>query len=363
MSLGKRLTSIFHSVFGRQRADISHPCQNRQLKIQRCKLSRKQIEQKIELNHGALGLDLSFSDVIRSDLSNMNLRGARLAECNFYLSNFTGSILANCDLRNTHFHDAILDDVDFYLADLENAHLIGASLKYANLNRTNLTNTRLPDRIQEALGGKLLQEDERKYEEYFSKIAEFVPEDSINHRRVLRFAEAANIYRTLKNNLMSAGRYDEASWAYIRERQLRRKALAPWRVIKMYNVLLSSNSSPVGSIWVYVPRAFLIWIGDWLAELSCGYGEKPFRTLLWSGLTILFFTTLYQWVGGIDCQCGKMNFLDYANYSLGSFSTIGFSQFEATTPIAQTLTSVEALIGIAMLALLMFALGNRIGRS
>ncbi len=39
-----------------------------------------------------------------------------------------------------------------------------------------------------------------------------------------------------------------------------------------------------------------------------------------------------------------------------------FSRFETTGVIAETLASIEALLGISILALLMFALGNRISR-
>ncbi len=58
-----------------------------------------------------------------------------------------------------------------------------------------------------------------------------------------------------------------------------------------------------------------------------------------------------------------MSWIDYINYSFGAFTTIGFSNFQTTTALAQTLTSIEALLGISILALLMFTLGNRISRS
>jgi hypothetical protein len=67
--------------------------------------------------------------------------------------------------------------------------------------------------------------------------------------------------------------------------------------------------------------------------------------------------------GGIVSEAGPMTWLDYFNYSFGAFTTMGFNQFHATTPLAQTLTSIEALLGISILALLMFTLGNRLSRA
>ena len=253
----------------------------------RRRLLREDIEKMIETNGGSQGLDLTKCDLSRLDLRGIHLRGARLAESHFYLTDLRGSVFANCDLRQSSLHDAKLDYVDFYLANLENAHLLGASLIKANLNRANLLNARLPDRIREAIGDRLLQENEAEYERYLTEISRFVDEGSIAHRRALRFIEAANVYAALKNNLMSNGRYDEASWAYIRERQMRRKAFAPWRAMMMYNALESSSSAWIGSAFAFWVKALIKWISDCLAEMSCGYGERPLRTLGWSVTVIL----------------------------------------------------------------------------
>ena len=111
-------------------------------------------------------------------------------------------------------------------------------------------------------------------------------------------------------------------------------------------------------------RHLFAYVGDWLAELTCGYGERPFRTLGWALATIFVFPFFYWLSGGILSTTGAaLTWLDYLNYSFGAFTTIGFSNFAAVTPLAQTLTSIEALLGISLLALLMFALGNRINRS
>lgn len=49
------------------------------------------------------------------------------------------------------------------------------------------------------------------------------------------------------------------------------------------------------------------------------------------------------------------------NYSIAAFATMIYSSLEPKTPVTQTLSSIEAILGIIMLALLMFVIGNRIG--
>ena len=103
---------------------------------------------------------------------------------------------------------------------------------------------------------------------------------------------------------------------------------------------------------------------DWVVELTCGYGEKPLRTLWWVLAVLLVFPVFYQLSGGIVSADGTpLTWLDYLNYSFGAFTTIGFARFVTANWVAETLTSLEALLGISVLALLMFALGNRISRS
>lgn len=354
------LTKLLHWILGKLEKpsySADEPYQKRR------RLTRDDIEKLIELNGGAAGLDLTDCDLSQLDLRNMYLRGARLANSHFYLTDLSGSTLGNCDLRNAHFHDAKLDNIGLYLANLENAHLVGASLHKANLNRANITNARLPDNIRKAIGDRLIQEDENEYNEYLNRLTGRIDESSIVHRRAFRFVEAANIYSSLKNNLMNSGRYREASWAYIRERQLRKKSLSPRNSLIVYRALEPSDKAWAGSSVKYFLKSFFKWIGDWLAELSCGYGERPLLTLIWAAAIIVLFSFVFQWSGGIASSSGQMTFLHYINYSLGAFTTMGYGQYEAVTLIAQTLTSIEALLGISVLALLMYALGNRISRS
>ncbi|GAB4546123.1 MAG: hypothetical protein Kow0063_40400 [Anaerolineae bacterium] len=178
-----------------------------------------------------------------------------------------------------------------------------------------------------------------------------------------RYQEASEIYMNLKNSFLSHGRYREASWAYIKERQMRRATYAPWRAQLYFSEEFAQSRRVWSWRWWLHFKCTLKWLLDWAADLSCGYGEKPLRTILWAGIFLLVFPFLFRWSKGIISEAGPMSWLDYFNYSFGALTTFGFDQFRAVTPLAQTLTSIEALLGISVLALLMFTLGNRISRS
>ncbi|MBI3243231.1 MAG: pentapeptide repeat-containing protein [Chloroflexi bacterium] len=355
-------------------------------------LTRDDVIKMIQQNGGSEGLDLSKCDLSGADLRNLSLRGVIFGRCDFvttgYGANLVGATFTDSDLTRANLTHTNLQDAGFWEANLyeaslfaaqaQNAHfgradlrradlygcqLGGANLWYARLEEANLATARLADALVTGvqLGDFLLQEKQKDYEEYFERwYARDLPAKYRERHLKLRYHEATEIYMNLKNAYLSHGRYKEASRAYINERLSRRATCAPWRAKAYYST--EWNSSILRKLWFY-PKYFVTWILDWLADLLCGYGEKPLRTVLWAGVILLAFPLLFALSGGVVSRSGQMTWLDYLNYSLGTFTTIGFSQFEAQTPLAQVLTSIEALLGISTLALLMFTLGNRISRS
>ena len=117
-------------------------------------------------------------------------------------------------------------------------------------------------------------------------------------------------------------------------------------------------------------KYFFKWLLDWATELFCGYGERPLRTIGVAVLVLTVFSFVYWATAGVGWHnpaLGKYiastNFLDYVIYSAGAFATVGYEGLKAINAAARIWTAIEALLGIAILALLMFTLGNRISRS
>jgi len=326
--------------------------------------------------------DLSEANLFQADLSSANLRGARLQGAVLHDAKLVGSILVRAKAQRADFSCAMLQGAYLQRANLQEANLRGAQLQGANffganlngaiLWDANLENAELAEAVltnvnlfgarlsnvymtREQLGGKIIQDDVSY-------------EDPVRIRTppsLGRYKQGQIVYRTLKNNFYGMGLYEDGSWAYVRERQRRRATYNPKRARQYYGEEFPEQSSLLSwRLWWFYLKYTWKWLLDWAAELSCGYGEKPLRTLAWALVVILLFPFCYWLSGGIvSADDTPLTWLDYLNYSFGAFTTIGFARFITANWVAETLTSLEALLGISVLALLMFALGNRISRS
>jgi uncharacterized protein YjbI with pentapeptide repeats len=299
----------------------------------------------------------------RADLTNANFGRANLKGAHFYKAKLVEATLWTANAEQADFRDADLSKADLFSTILRSASLIGAHLEKANLHKADLRDTAF---TIESIGARIIQEDINEFREYYNRwyISPTVRNRHMTEQEGFRFKDAKEIYLALKNAFLSAGRYDDASKAYFKERQLEKITLAPWRAVDYYGAS-KHRGFKIGSIswWGFRLHYTLKWVANWVAELSCGYGEKPLRSLLWAFFSIVLFSLTYYLSGGIAITGENMTWLDYFIYSLGAFSTIGFDKFQASTPLSQILTSLEALSGISLLAILMFTLGNRISRS
>jgi uncharacterized protein YjbI with pentapeptide repeats len=347
------------------------------------KLSQEDVESAILNNDVSDGIDFSHKDLSDLDLSNRNLKkakfkGSKLCRVKFQNSDLSDSIITEANCADANFSEAKLSRADltnsyfrnttFFRASLYRAKLCGAVFPQANLKMTSIYRAVLKDAElrKENFGNKILQDSKSEFDNYLKKYLSHYnndPEGVKRHHRG-RIHEVVESYRSLKKLFLDSGRYADASWAYIRERQARRRSHFFTNAKYYYNMEVESLSKPnfIGHSIFYINH-FLRWLLDWIAELSCGYGEKPLRTLFWAIIIIPIFALMFYLSNGIISNSGSMTWIDYFNYSAASFSTIGFNQYTATISFSQTLTSIEALFGIALVALLMYALGNKISRS
>ena len=330
-------------------------------------------------------LNLSYTRLSQADLSNLDLTGTNFAHSRLRGTNLSDCLLKDADfshaycpeinfersnLSRSNFSNAYLRDANLFHTNLYRANMDGADLHDANLENTNLYRTSFNQAKRlyaKALGSNIIQDSPIAHYDFFYWLLHKHPHrhghiiEQLERYKRSRLRRGEDVYRNLKTLFLNNGRYADASWAYIRERQTRRKMHAP-----IYARHYFPQSYPATGrlrylrrLWFY-GKHLVLWLLDWLAELSCGYGERPLNTIFLAFASLVLFPILYRIVGGIE---GATTWLDYFNYSLATFTTIGFSQFTATTPLSQTITSLEALLGIALLALLMFVLGNRISKA
>jgi hypothetical protein len=92
-------------------------------------------------------------------------------------------------------------------------------------------------------------------------------------------------------------------------------------------------------------------------DLLWGYGEKPFRPIILSIITILLFSVIYYFSGH---EILNKSLLDSIYYSTVTFTTLGYGDI---TPLNHTLlkiyASIEAFIGIILMGFLVAGLANR----
>lgn len=243
------------------------------------------------------------------------------------------------DLQGANLKHANLQDVD--LTDTQSAEAI--RLFRARLERTNLTREQLGD----ALG-------EDKSKDYY---------------------QAKEAYLGLKNNFETMGRYDDASWAYIKERKMERMMNHPGFARRFYaevEGLPEDANWRCKKWWAFCLRHTLKCMADWLVELLCGYGESFFRVLGTLAAVYVLFTLGYglTWsvmrvTAGPEGITRMLtgNPVDWAIFSLGALTTMEPSGLEPRNNIVQVVAGLEALLGVFLTGLLGFVVANRIRRS
>jgi len=323
------------------------------------------------------GADLSMAKMQKTKFAALdhsaNLRGAnlwaaQLQEADLFLVDLREvAKLRYAQLRGANLRGTRLQEVDLYeVGSLAGAHLYGAYL-----DRTRLRRDQLGDAVGEEIGAKdkAHREASETLEEVFSWPEDGLPPESGDGKSVQNLPEgqpgetfhgstydtAAETYLNLKNNFVSIGRYEDAVWAHTKERQMKKLGYFQKRRWKR------------PSTWINL----FLWARNWLYELSTGYGERPWRPVACSMIVVLLFAGAYAAGGLIDPAFDgnpktpprPPNLLDALTYSIGAFFTVGFNTMEPLGGLARLLTSIESALGIGLLALLIWTLGNSMTRA
>ena len=350
-----------------------------------------------------------------ANLRGASLLGARLVKCAIHQTVLDDAILWSTDFteasighgvtfRRAGFSNADLRGVDLFHAHLEGAYWLGA----------HLDRTRLRAECLGTIGEELAAKGTVPY----------TIQGMLIHPT---FHDAKEAYLLLKTNFASIGRYGDAQWAYVKERQmdkascfptaaghrwirlqsrrqtrvfsrlynrfLQRRAPKPLRWLSyqvaacIYHIRLFSGLCPKGvRDAMRAPQDLLRrenvervnrprWALNWAYELLTGYGERPILPLLWgAGLAGGFFPLLYWAIGalpghGAAFTSASPSDIDWAGwgdsvvFSLTSFGTLSFSRLQPEGTLPNLIAAFEAMIGVLLFALFVFTLGNRMSRS
>ena len=287
-----------------------------------------------------------------------------------------GAIMWRADLRRTHLMDAKLQGAIMWRADLRGTDLSHANLQGAYLPHADLQGTNL--RYADLRGVDLLDvislQGVRLYRARLdhTRLKRESLESGIWEEQKGIYRNARDAYLALKQNFEDLGDYEGASWSYVKERRMEKACSAPWRARRFYGKEQLGDTSghklPAhdSQVWWFLVRHTAKWLTDWMVELVCLYGESFWRVLISMGFLLLVSTVLFWALRGvIDPATGRAytRIIDYLIFTLGAFTTTGFERLRPANGVIELLTTIEAILGIALTGLLGFVVGNRVRRS
>ena len=282
------------------------------------------------------GADADDTVFREARLDEAKLGDANLTQADFEGASLTKAVLAGSRLRGASFTGAKLDGADFSGADLSDTNLVRLNLatcrlRHARFSGAWLNGTRMH---VEQLGG------------------------AVGEEVAGNFAAAQGSYLALEQNWKSIGDQDGASWAYKRGRRMGRhhagtQAKAAWTARDGRGVA----------------RHGYRWIADRFVEWLCDYGESLSRIARAFMLLIGVFAVLYGLTGGLFIVEGPeagptYNPLDLLSYSALNMMTANPPEIglKPTGRVTNLLVGIEGAVGIILMGLFGFVLGNRLRR-
>ncbi len=334
------------------------------------RLTREDVLRLIEEHGGPVALDLREADLRGADLSGVDLHGAELARANLQgarlwnaklrgahlnLADLRGAGLSEANLQGAFLQKANLQEADLTSANLQEAYLFEADLRRAypleaNLERAQLWDANLQGaflhdaNLQGALisgadlrGASLTGASLRDTDFEGARWGDYVLCQEIKGN----FAEAASVYRSLKQRHTEAGMYDIAGVFHYREMEARRKLA--WE----------------GDSEEEEPRRLPYALAMNALRFLYGYGERPERVIGWAA-AVVFGLALVHWVFGTVTG----GFLDALYYSAVSFTALGYGASDSDPQgwAGRFLGAGESFVGVFMMALFLVTFTRKMTR-
>jgi uncharacterized protein YjbI with pentapeptide repeats len=325
-------------------------------------------------------------------LTNCSFINCRISECffasawldrctfkhsTFDRSTFSGAVFVRCDLYRTVFlANNLFTHVVFSLVSLSQATLIGTlglrrsafvgarasrSRREATPrptwasqgNRGTTVAVRTPAESMKVRGtlpkDPLIQMDEAEYR----ALLEQVPDMTVGVDASLdgRLAEAADVWRNLSALWTSQGASADAGWAYVQAKRLERADASPRRWCHQG----ADERSPT--------HRFLTWSLLWIADALCGFGNSLLRAICWLPVLVLAWGLVFWASGVVHSGRSTASFPKAMLFSMTQVTTVTPTALHIQGSTGHVLASVETLLGIALLGLIGFVLGNTIRNS
>ena len=306
---------------------------------------------KLTLLDGAIfnRADLWGAHLDEADADEAQFQKARLDESSLQKGNFSQADFADASLKKARLDGARLQSANFTGARLDGASLRGADLSRASLPRLNLASC---DLAHVRLAGAWLENTRLSLDQLGGAVGEERDGD---------FDAARQAYIALEQNFRSLGDGEGESWAFRKGRSMGK----------------AQKASRARALWdsgdyVACLRSGLDWASDSFVEWLCNYGESLWRVVRAFFTTMLVFAFLYGVTGSLTRaveSAGKgraitrdpfdMLVFSFTNMLSTSAPDIGLKPANEAVAL---LVSVQGAVGIVLIGLFGYVLGNRMHR-
>jgi len=356
------------------------------------------------------GARLDRCDFRYAQLSRATFQDAQISSCDFYRAFFEdGTIFDPALLSGSSFTRAFLSGI----VELRKENLTAGRWFSKPSSRRAFAQELSPQEYADFLVATAPDRFEREPEEKLTREERDNRADDLTSTINARHEEAAVVLRRIAALWTGQGAYAYAGWAYVRGKRKERKHANPFR--RKYRAALEDS----GSITVYTRRALVrkhvdlvtatgrsarpsvLWkrlnaarkyrgelrqlrprrslgeqlgsVWNWLTRLwrwvvlavadgLCAFGEGLGHVVAWLALLVLLPGAVFALTDGVEFQSsGKAAGLgDSLLFSLTELVNAAPSRLHAAAHSVEAMNAIQTLIGVILLGLLGFVLGNKL---
>ncbi|MDY6764884.1 MAG: pentapeptide repeat-containing protein, partial [Halobacteria archaeon] len=151
-------------------------------------------------------------------------------------------------------------------------------------------------------------------------------------------------YLKAKNSANAVGDNKAASEFFIREMKYRRR--------QYREMIFQSSGNPSPLEWLKAGE-------KWIANFTCGYGERPSKVI---GMSVFFVVAFSIVFGALGIDLPSQGVIPIAVYSIQAYVSLIVGLPQGSTLLINLLTAIEGFIGAFFIALFVFALTRSVHR-
>jgi hypothetical protein len=272
--------------------------------------------------------------------------------------------LDHCDFRYAIFRRVTFEDAEINTCDLyRSVFEIGCVLAKARLRGVSLTHAWLYGIVDlrrsafEAPANEPALQAEAEADEYFRFLEKTDKDRSPHFTREAALSEApdeaARVYRHLSGVWASQGHYDDATWAYVRSKDLER------RLAKAHRSDRSLACEQRFRAW----RTSLVLS---VADRLCRFGDSVGRVAFWIAVVAVLPGLIYSATHAVETTGPNPHHAGVfmsVMFSVGRLAAITPSGLTTSGHVVDGFVIAQSIVAITLIGLLGFVLGNKLRSS